>query len=191
MYQNTPLRAVPYLVGMALGYVLSQKFEVPMKKAAVLTGWFLSAALCLSVIFVILIPYSLEYKYDRLDAAFYAGFHKLGWSVGIAWVVWACVNGHGGTRYFFCTTVYMFNCIANKTGPVNRILSWKYFLPLSKLSFSAYLVHQDWMQLHRGLRRTSNYLSHFEAVSFYFERINGETHALIFNFSGTCLADIH
>jgi hypothetical protein len=106
MYQNTPLRAVPYLVGMALGYVLSQKFKVPLKKSAILTGWFLSAALCLSVIWVILIPYSLEYKYERLDAAFYAGFHKLGWSVGIAWVIWACVNGHGGKIYLAHVRLY-------------------------------------------------------------------------------------
>lgn len=96
IYQNTPLRAVPYLVGMALGYILSQRVKVPLNKAGALLGWILSAALCLSVIFLILIPYSLDYKYDRLDAAFYAGFHKLGWSLGIAWIIWACVNGYGG-----------------------------------------------------------------------------------------------
>ena len=170
------MRAVPYLVGMALGYVLRQNFEVRLKKTTILAGWFLSAALCLSVICVILIPYSLEYKYNRLDAAFYAGFHKLGWSVGIAWVVWACVNGHGGTIFVSSHNHLSLtsDVFEYKTGPVNRILSWKYFIPLSKLSFSAYLVHQDWMQLHRGLRRTSNYLSHFEAVGSDNRRINVE-----------------
>jgi hypothetical protein len=96
IYQNTPLRAVPYLVGMALGYVLSQNFKVPLNKTGVFAGWIFSAGVCLSVMFTILNPYSFEYKYDRLDAAFYAGFHKFGWSVGLAWVIWACVNGHGG-----------------------------------------------------------------------------------------------
>lgn len=96
MYTNTPMRAVPYLVGMALGHVLSKNVQVPLKKAAVMVGWFLSTALCLAVIFVILIPNAKGFEYDRLDAAFFAGFHKLGWSLGIAWVIWACVNGHGG-----------------------------------------------------------------------------------------------
>jgi FtsH-binding integral membrane protein len=99
MYQNTPMRAVPYLVGMVLGYVLSEKIQVSLNKAAVFAGWCLSTGLCLSVIFTILIPYSFEYKYDRLDAAFYAGLHKFGWSVGIAWIIWACVNGYGGKSF--------------------------------------------------------------------------------------------
>jgi len=95
------MRAVPYLVGMALGYVLSKKVQVPLKKAAVWVGWFICTAICLSIIFVILIPYAKGYEYDRLSAAFYAGFHRLGWSLGIAWIIWACVNGYGGT----CTYV--------------------------------------------------------------------------------------
>jgi hypothetical protein len=98
IYTNTPMRAVPYLVGMALGYILSKKVQVPLKKAAVWVGWFLCTAICLSIIFVILIPYAKGYEYDRLGAAFYAGFHRLGWSLGIAWVIWACVNGYGGTQ---------------------------------------------------------------------------------------------
>lgn len=106
MYQNTPMRAVPYLVGMALGYVLSQKVQVPLTKAGVFVGWFLSTGICLSVVFTILIPYSPKYKYDRLDAAFYAGFHKFGWSVGLAWVIWACVNGHGGKTFNFNKLIF-------------------------------------------------------------------------------------
>jgi len=101
MYNNTPMRAVPYLVGMALGYVLSQKIQTPLNRAGVFAGWCLSSAFCLSVIISVLVPYSLNYKYNRLEAAFYAGFHKFGWSVGIAWVIWACANGHGGKRYCF------------------------------------------------------------------------------------------
>jgi len=106
VYQNTPMRAVPYLVGMALGYILSQKNQIPLNKAGVFAGWVLSSGFCLSVLFTILIPYSFEYKYDRLDAAFYAGFHKLGWSMGIAWIIWACVNGYGGNSFKLLTIYF-------------------------------------------------------------------------------------
>ena len=49
-------------------------------------------------------------------------------------------------------------------GSVDSILSWKYFVPLSKLSFSAYLVHMDLMYYHCGILKTHSYFSHFEMV---------------------------
>jgi CDP-diglyceride synthetase len=98
MYDNTPLRAVPYLIGMALGYILANKVKIKLNIWGILGGWIMSAGLCLSVIYTILIPYSPTYVENRLDAAFYAAFHKLGWSLGVAWVIWACVNGYGGTK---------------------------------------------------------------------------------------------
>jgi hypothetical protein len=52
--------------------------------------------------------------------------------------------------------------------PVNCILSWKYFQPLSKVCFTTFMAHQDWMRFHHGLRRTANYLSHLETVSNLF-----------------------
>ncbi|XP_065345174.1 nose resistant to fluoxetine protein 6-like [Cloeon dipterum] len=142
-YRNTPLRAMPYLVGMALGYILSKKRNIKLPKWAVALGWFLSTLVCLTIVYSILIVYDLDYTYEPVAAAFYASLHKLGWALGVGWVIWACVNGYGG--------------------PVNSILSWKFFLPLSKLSFAFYLVHQDIINFQRGLRRTANYISNFEA----------------------------
>ncbi|XP_078666302.1 O-acyltransferase like protein-like [Branchiostoma floridae x Branchiostoma belcheri] len=47
--------------------------------------------------------------------------HRTAWGVGLAWVVFACINGYGGI--------------------INTILSWKAWIPLSRLTYCAYLVH--------------------------------------------------
>ncbi|XP_059481090.1 nose resistant to fluoxetine protein 6-like [Neocloeon triangulifer] len=141
-YSNTPLRAIPYLVGMALGYILSRKTKISIPKWGIALGWLLSAAICLTIVFTILIVYAEDYVYEPVAASFYATFHKFGWAIGVGWVIWACVNGYGG--------------------PVNSILAWRYFVPFSKLSFAAYLIHQDMMDFRRALRRTANYISAFE-----------------------------
>jgi hypothetical protein len=50
----------------------------------------------LTLIYVIAIPYSSDYVYEELGASFFAAFHRIGWSVGIGWIIWACVNGYAG-----------------------------------------------------------------------------------------------
>jgi peptidoglycan/LPS O-acetylase OafA/YrhL len=50
---------------------------------------------------------------------------------------------------------------------------------MSKLSFCAYLVHQDWMQLLTGLRRTANYLSHLDVVSLEYNNFWSPTEVMI------------
>ncbi|XP_065346673.1 nose resistant to fluoxetine protein 6-like [Cloeon dipterum] len=148
IYGNPAARAVPYLCGMALAYVLANKITYKLPKWGVVLEWILNSAGCLAIIYTILIIYDRNFVYDNLDAAFYSALHRLGWASGLSWVVWACVNGYGG--------------------PVNSILSWKYFIPLSKLSFCAYLVHMDLMNYHVALMRTNTYFSNFEIIFEFF-----------------------
>ncbi|XP_065344965.1 nose resistant to fluoxetine protein 6-like [Cloeon dipterum] len=142
MYENTPMRASPYLIGMALGYFLSKKTRVPLPRWSVALGWLVSTALALAVIFLILIPYSEGFVQNALEAAFYSSLHKPAWAISLSWIIWACVNGYGGI--------------------VDKILSWKYFVPASKLTFCCYLTHLLAMNVYAGLRRTPYFVSHFE-----------------------------
>ena len=48
-------------------------------------------------------------------------FSRFAWGVGLAFVVFACHNGYGGV--------------------INTFLSMKFWIPLSRLTFTAYLVH--------------------------------------------------
>ncbi|CAB3368809.1 Hypothetical predicted protein [Cloeon dipterum] len=107
LYSNTPMRAAPFLVGMGLGYILSNKSLVQKMRLTtwqVYVGWVLNTALCLAVVFTLAIAYQDGYEYDKLEAAFYGSLHRLGWSLGIAWVIFACTAGYGGEK--FCQYQY-------------------------------------------------------------------------------------
>ncbi|XP_065348762.1 nose resistant to fluoxetine protein 6-like [Cloeon dipterum] len=147
IYANTPMRASPYLIGMALGYFLSKKHHVHLPKWGIAVGWFTSTAVALTVIFLILIPYSENFVQNALEAAFYASLHKPAWSLCVCWTIWACVNGYGGV--------------------VNRILSWKYFVPASKLTFCGYLMHIWAILTYIALRQTPYYVSHVENLFLF------------------------
>jgi peptidoglycan/LPS O-acetylase OafA/YrhL len=55
--------------------------------------------------------------------------------------------------------------IFNILGPVDKILSWKYFVPFSRLSYCVYLVHVDVMNAHAAQTRVPKYFSHYELVT--------------------------
>jgi hypothetical protein len=61
------------------------------------------------------------YEFTPLENAFYAAVHRLGWSFGTAWLLVACVSGHGG---FF-----------------RSILSYRALVPFSRLTYTAYLTN--------------------------------------------------
>jgi len=99
LYSNTPMRATPFLVGMGLGYLMSNPGFV--RKARLTTwqvylGWALNTAMCLAIVFTLAIAYKEDYQDNNLEAAFYGSLHRLGWSIGIAWIIFACSTGHGG-----------------------------------------------------------------------------------------------
>ncbi|GFT69782.1 nose resistant to fluoxetine protein 6, partial [Nephila pilipes] len=52
---------------------------------------------------------------------FYTALNRTCFACGLAWVIFVSVSGQGGV--------------------VNSILSWKFWIPLSRLTFCAYLFH--------------------------------------------------
>ncbi|XP_072384024.1 nose resistant to fluoxetine protein 6-like [Diabrotica undecimpunctata] len=117
LYDKPWLRIGPYLIGMVVGYYL---FKVDCKQkfpAIVVTiGWILSLG-CLGCL-----VYGLGREGLAVPtSAFYAALGHSAWGLSIAWITIACCSGYGG--------------------PFNSILSCKLFLPLSRLTYCAYLVH--------------------------------------------------
>lgn len=114
VYVNTPMRATPFLVGLAVGYLLACELHRPLPAAAdhpekgkrrrrplllMLLGWLLSAAVCLTVVFALARTYHTDFQYDKTEAAFYAALHRCAWALGVAWVIYACSTGRGGGSY--------------------------------------------------------------------------------------------
>lgn len=40
--------------------------------------------------------YLEDYVYNRLEASFYAGFHRTVFALGVSWIIFACVHGIAG-----------------------------------------------------------------------------------------------
>ncbi|XP_056631522.1 nose resistant to fluoxetine protein 6-like, partial [Diorhabda sublineata] len=117
LYDKPWLRIGPYLIGILAGYYMFKvDCKVKMSSAIIAIGWVLSVA-CLS---------SLVYGLGRdglvvPTSAFYASLGHSAWGLSISWITIACCSGYGGI--------------------VNSFLSCKFFLPLSRLTYCAYLIH--------------------------------------------------
>ena len=60
-------------------------------------------------------------SWSMFQSIMYNCFSKTLWSLALGWVIFSCHKGYGGV--------------------VNSFLSWKAWIPLSKLSYAAYLIH--------------------------------------------------
>ncbi|CAK1548341.1 unnamed protein product [Leptosia nina] len=117
LYDKPWSRVGPYLVGMMVGWYLHKtKCQVKIPYWLVVVGWPTSLAIIGSLIFGMVDGY-----FEVWPTAFYISIGHTGWGVALAWVAIACCCGYGGL--------------------VNSLLSYNGFLPLSRLTYCAYLVH--------------------------------------------------
>ncbi|XP_013172590.1 PREDICTED: nose resistant to fluoxetine protein 6-like, partial [Papilio xuthus] len=117
LYDKPWSRIGPYLIGMVVGWYLHRtKCQVKMPYWLVAVGWPCALAIMASLIFGMVDGY-----FEVWPTAFYVSIGHTGWGVALAWVAVACCCGYGGL--------------------VNSALSYRGALPLSRLTYCAYLVH--------------------------------------------------
>ncbi|GFQ76392.1 nose resistant to fluoxetine protein 6 [Trichonephila clavata] len=119
IYGKTHTRMAPYFVGLALGQYLWNRGISKAKssnKMILCCGWIMTAILMWICLWVFYFS-----EGTLLRSSFYNSTSDLLFSFGIAWIVFVCVTEQGGF--------------------VNRLLSLKVFLPLSRLSYCAYLTN--------------------------------------------------
>ncbi|KAK3916727.1 Nose resistant to fluoxetine protein 6 [Frankliniella fusca] len=148
MYQTaivrTHMRASSYCCGLLLGWFVhrfqSTEREVSQDRArqqqqqprddavdglvfqrTVRLGWAAAVLVGVSCMFSVSVFYQPGHAYNPLEAALYASLHRLGWCVATSWVIFACVTGNGGV--------------------MQRALTWRPLVPLSRLTYCAYLVN--------------------------------------------------
>ncbi|XP_063906945.1 nose resistant to fluoxetine protein 6-like isoform X2 [Zophobas morio] len=143
LYDKPWMRIGPYFVGMIAGYFLF-KVNCQVKLAAVwvVVGWILSLG-CL---------FSLVYGVGRQGlvvptSAFYASLGHTAWGVALAWITVACCSGYGG--------------------PLGALFKFKLFLPLSRLTYCAYLVHPVLMCLSSFILDGSLHLHQLFMIVIY------------------------
>ncbi|XP_074653885.1 nose resistant to fluoxetine protein 6-like isoform X2 [Tubulanus polymorphus] len=128
MYSKPYTRIAPYLLGLLVGSLLfltECKKVFNWNKILVFILWLLVAIMNLSVIYGFYGDIRNGTPITSTVSAFYNAFSRLAWSAGVAWVVFATCHGFGG--------------------PVTNILSSKLWIPFSRLTYCAYLIHPMWL----------------------------------------------
>ncbi|XP_065898103.1 nose resistant to fluoxetine protein 6-like [Dysidea avara] len=124
IYEKPYCRINAYLIGVLLGFVLYKKWKVPGNfwvRLGIHGALWVAAA-----IFCSLIAYGQyqtwnDHPFNKAENVLFFMFNRTVWSTGIAVVIYLCHNNFGGA--------------------INTFLSWGVWVPLSRLTFMAYLSH--------------------------------------------------
>ncbi|XP_042884691.1 nose resistant to fluoxetine protein 6-like isoform X2 [Penaeus japonicus] len=117
-------RAGPWLVGVWLGYVFHKQGhkEVVLEKWQVVAGWTTSTLVAFLLVMGLwsynVVPRKAQY--DVMTQLAYAGLSRPAWGAVLAWIIYACHFGYGG--------------------PVDGFLSHPSWQPISRVTYSTYLV---------------------------------------------------
>ncbi|XP_074597341.1 nose resistant to fluoxetine protein 6-like isoform X2 [Brevipalpus obovatus] len=123
------LHGPPFFIGIQLGYLLAQGKYLKATKVQVLMGWILSLSLMVMIIYGAY-PISLGYIWPRWALALFDSTNRIIWSLALAWMIYAMASGYGG--WF------------------DSFLSHRYFAPMSKTSYSVYLIHMFVITVYTG-----------------------------------------
>ncbi|XP_032674888.1 nose resistant to fluoxetine protein 6-like isoform X1 [Odontomachus brunneus] len=147
LYDKPWARIGPYLIGMVTGwYLFKINCQANIKKVVVVLGW----SLCL--IIMTSIVYGLhETTFGPALSVLYTTLSNSAWAICLAWILIACLTGHGGV--------------------VNCILSWKYVYPISRLTYCAYLVHPMLIRIIILQGERSWHLSRSFLATLYFGNV--------------------
>lgn len=75
----------------------------------------------ISIVTTFVLVHGLYNELNEIQSAAYVALSHTAWALSISWIIIACVTGYGG--------------------PVNVILSSKILIPISRLTYCAYLIH--------------------------------------------------
>lgn len=109
-----------------------------------MAAWILVTAALFGLLYDV-VDLEVPVEYNRLAVAFYNGFNRNAWAVGVCIVVLLCVSGFGGF--------------------INDFLSCASLQFISKLSYSMYLTHYAFLILMYASSRVPVHFSHFTVVS--------------------------
>lgn len=168
VYIKPYCRIAPYLVGIALGYLIHVDKKTPGKnplsklprRVECLVGWFLSIALGVSVVYGVYTYYKEDGRpFTRAENIIYGTFSRFVWGLALAWVIYACNKGYGSL--------------------VNKFLSASYWIPLSRLTYSAYLLHPIVLAVYFGsFQHTTEYSD--KNFAFYYVAVVVMSYAAAF-----------
>ncbi|CAI2350117.1 unnamed protein product [Caenorhabditis sp. 36 PRJEB53466] len=122
VYAAAYIRIPPFIFGIVMGYVLwkTRNVNINMNIGVVFALWISSALLALGSIFIIH-NYNKGDYWTVMERASYYAFSRIAWSFALSWLIFAINRGQSGL--------------------IGRFMSLKFWTPLGKLTFCAYLCH--------------------------------------------------
>ncbi|XP_039315271.1 nose resistant to fluoxetine protein 6 isoform X2 [Solenopsis invicta] len=134
------VRIGPYIIGMITGYIIVRlNKKLNLKQNTVILFWIFGAACNISILFGL---------YNRnisiLSTAIYVALSRTVWAIGIAWLVIVCFTKHGSI--------------------VKKLLSFKIWIPVSRLTYCAYLLNPF---IINSINLNSETSAHVEILSMF------------------------
>lgn len=157
-------RAPTFILGIALGCILFKTREkrIELKTSFVIFGWICCFTLITVPVFINHVFLLEEKAYNRLQESLYLSCWRSVWSLGIAWIIWACVNGYGGNLAKKTIIIFYFKKII--VGPINYLLSFPSYQILGRLTYATFLVHMGTQTLMHGAAKSAGFFSDFNMV---------------------------
>ncbi|CAL1269391.1 unnamed protein product [Larinioides sclopetarius] len=145
IYSKPYCRCGPYIIGILLAYIMYQhkdrKWDLKLGMKCI--GWCCASFCSLSVVFGL-----YHIKDNETLFHFYNALSRSAFGLGLAWVIFCCLSGNGGL--------------------VDRFLSLKIWIPLSRLTYCAYLFHPIIMSWYFESQKTPFYFTHANMIMLYF-----------------------
>jgi len=85
--------------------------------------------------------------YNKLISSLIYPTTRIIWAINTATLIWMCITGNGGF--------------------VNKFLSWKAFIPLSRLTYCVYLTHAWIVWIYWGSKRDLVDMNNFNILSLF------------------------
>ncbi|CRK99548.1 CLUMA_CG012865, isoform A [Clunio marinus] len=125
LYDKPWQRFSPYFMGMFTGYILHRYKKPPKIQNLFIINicmWILSIGILFLVIFGV-----TEGQLGVVETSIYVSFGHAAWGVGLIWITLSCCWG--------------------LAKPINSLLSYNGFFPLSRLTYCTYLIHPTIMMI--------------------------------------------
>ncbi|ESP03047.1 hypothetical protein LOTGIDRAFT_157007 [Lottia gigantea] len=139
-----------YAIGLLLGYIINRtKGKQHISGVVVLfVGTLVAGTAGLLVNYLTYDQFIGDHTHweSESNIAFQTLFRPV-WALALFWLVFVCVHGYGGF--------------------VNTILSWGAWIPLSRLTYAAYLIHLIVLTVFLGNMRGYGYLTRFYIMNNY------------------------